>query len=173
VPRPPRALATPSPPSEAPRAGASYHGRTTAVNAPTETASGGAAAQWRRAEDEREHDAARDDQRVGREVSAEIVGRRERQRLVGDGWQSISRDAQGRRATQLSPPPDHYFSAGEFGALGYALAETRDYIVEHGDAETAARHDQLGDFVPAVATKPAHTRLAREWPRSGTEVRTG
>lgn len=53
--------------------------------------------------------------------------------------------------------PDHFFGAATFGAPIYALPEVKAAIEVAGDAMAANNHANLGDFVPAMATKPDHT----------------
>lgn len=54
------------------------------------------------------------------------------------------------------PHPDHFFGAGEFGpaVAVYALPEIKDVIEQNGDRQIADGRSQLGDLVPAQATKP-------------------
>lgn len=52
--------------------------------------------------------------------------------------------------------PDHFFGAAEFGAEVpvYALPEIKDVIDARGDEQVSQARGQLGDLVPARATKP-------------------
>jgi glyoxylase-like metal-dependent hydrolase (beta-lactamase superfamily II) len=50
--------------------------------------------------------------------------------------------------------PDHWFGAGAFGAPVYALAATRNAIVETGEQTLASNRAAAGDFVPTNVTVP-------------------